>query len=205
MKYLKFFEAFKDKVTIGVDIDGTLNNFSDAYNELYKQYFPDKEPVLNDDWYWYKKMDYNGINPGKWMVSHKAETFDISQPYSGAVIALNNVYDFIKTYGFTLKIVTHQPTEESKNAAKKWLEKNGFKYDDIVFAKDAADKWNYADIMVDDAEKVIGSKPLSKVSIKINQLWNQKIDGDINISSIKDLSIDIIKTAVDKLKNNNTL
>ena len=31
--------------------------------------------------------------------------------------------------------------------------------------------------MIDDSEKVIGTKPLSKVSIKINQKENENING----------------------------
>lgn len=201
MKYLKLYETFKNKAIIGIDIDGTICNFSDAYNALYKRYFPDKEPLINNDWYWYQKMDYNGQNPDTWMREKKAEIFTIAQPYPDAVITINNIYDFIKTYGFTLNIVTLQQTEAAKIAAKKWIDDHGFKYDDIIFVNAAKDKWNHADIMVDDSEKVIGNKPLSKVSIKINQLWNHNTNGDIDISNIKGLTIDTIKHAIDKLKN----
>ena len=38
MKHLKKFETFKNKATIGIDIDGTLGNFFDAYNLTYKKY-----------------------------------------------------------------------------------------------------------------------------------------------------------------------
>lgn len=205
MKYLDLYETFTNKVIIGIDIDGTISNFSDAYNKLYKTYFPDKEPGLNDDWHWYQKMDYNGEKPGKWFRSKKAEVFGLAQPYPDAVTSINNIYEFIKTYGFTLNIVTNQPTPESKEAAKIWVDKNGFKYDDIIFVDAAKDKWNYADIMVDDADKVIGSKPLSKVCIKIDQLWNTASEGDINIQNIKGLTIDVMKQAIAKLKNKTTL
>jgi hypothetical protein len=205
LKHLKLFDTFTNKVVIGIDIDGTINNFSDAYNILYKQYFPDKEVYQNDDWEWYKKMDYNGDKPGSWLASHKAETFDLSLPYPNAVVSLNNIYDFVKTYGFALKIVSSQPTKEAEVAAEAWLNRFGFKFDEIVFVKDANYKWNYVDIMVDDAEKVIGSKPLSKVSIKINQKWNENISGDINIPNIAGLTITVMKDAISKLKNKTTV
>lgn len=205
MKYLELYETFKNKVTIGIDIDGTICNFSDAYNALYKRYFPDKEAVLNNDWYWYQKMDYNGIKPETWFKEKKAEVFDIAQPYPDAVNTINNIYDFIKTYGFTLNIVTYQPTEEAKENAKIWVDKYGFKYDDIIFVDVPKEKWNYADIMVDDSDKVIGNKPLSKISIKIEQLWNHKTNGDIDIQNIKGLTIDTVKHAIDKLKNKTML
>ena len=205
MKHLELFETFTNKVAIGIDIDGTICDFSGAYNDTHKKYFPDKEQVLNDDWYWYRKMDYAGEDPDKWFKTKKAEFFEIAQPYPDAVNTINNIYEFIKTYGFTLNIVTYQPTDESKESAKKWIENNGFRYDDIIFVKNAKDKWNYADIMVDDADKVIGNKPLSKVAIKIDQLWNTSTKGDFNLPNIKGLTIDIIKQALDRLKNKTTL
>ena len=205
MKFLELYDTFTNKVTIGIGIDGTICNFSDAYNSLYKTYFPDKDTVLNDDWYWYQKMDYNGVKPGDWFRSKKAEVFDLAQPYPGAVNTINDLYDFIKTHGFTLNIVTCQQSKEAKDAARIWIDKYGFKYDDIVFVDAAKDKWKYADIMVDDADKVIGTKPVSKVCIKIVQLWNTSTDGDINIQNIKGLTIDVAQQAISKLKNKTTI
>lgn len=201
MIYLKKFENFSKKITIGIDIDGTINNFTEAYNKLYKNYFPDKDPLEATDWGWYQRMDYNGEDPRKWFKIKKAETFDISLPYDGAVNTINTIYDFVKSYGYTLNIVTNQVTEEAKQKSKIWLDKFGFKYDDIIFVDAAKDKWKFVDIMVDDADKVIGTKPLSKVSIKIIQKWNENTEGDFNIFSIKDLSINIIKLAINKVNN----
>lgn len=206
LKYQDFIiETFKNKVVIGIDIDGTINNFADAYNILYEKYFPGKKAGIVDDWFWYQKMDYDGADPNKWFKEKKAETFDISLPYPGAVNTINNIYDFVKSYGFTLNIVTNQVTQEARDKAKIWLDKYGFKYDDVVFVDAAKDKWKYADIMVDDADKVIGSKPLSKVAIKIEQLWNIATEGDFNIPNIKALTIDIMKNAIEKLQNKTTL
>lgn len=202
MKYLQLFETFTNKVTIGIDIDGTICNFTDAYNLLYERYFPDKKSIpVDEDWFWFKKMDYNGDDPQKWFNSKKAEIFDIAQPFPEAINTINNIYDFIKTYGFTLNMVSCQPTEEAKEAAKVWLDKYGFKYDDINFVSISKEKWNYADIMVDDSPKVIGTKPLSKVCIKINQKWNENIESDFNTPNIKALTINLLKLAIDKLKN----
>jgi hypothetical protein len=54
--------------------------------------------------------------------------------------------------------------------------------------------------MVDDADKVINSKPIDKVCIKIEQLWNEDCDGDFNIPNIKSLSIGVLTNAIEKLK-----
>ena len=160
--------------------------------------------MVDLDWFWYKKMNYNGEDPNKWFKNKKAETFDIAQPYPDAVNTINNIYDFIKSHGHTLNIVTNQTTSEAKDAAKKWLDHFGFRYDDIIFVNMAKEKWQHVDIMVDDADKVIGSKPLSKVSIRVEQLWNS-IEGDFNIPNIKGLTISVIKSAIDKLKNKITI
>ena len=37
LKHLKLFDTFTNKIVIGIDIDGTINNFSDAYNSLFKK------------------------------------------------------------------------------------------------------------------------------------------------------------------------
>jgi len=205
MKHLIFYETFTNKVIIGIDIDGTINDFFNGYNLLYKKYFPEKKIPDADDWYWYKKLDYNGIDGRKWFNQHKAEVFEISQPYPGAVDAINNIYELIKSYGFTLNIVTNQPTPDSQIAAQKWLQKYGFKYDNLIFSETSKDKWKYADIMVDDADKVIGVKPLSKVSIKIEQPYNIHTESDFNIPNIKALNISLIKQAIDKVKNKTTI
>lgn len=210
---MKNFEKFllesnKDNIVVGVDVDGTINNFADAYNELYKKYFPNEEVYPVDNWYWYMKMNYGGINDKekqKWFKNIKAETFDVSKIYPNAVITINNIYDFIKSKGFKMNIVTNQVTQESRDKCKIWLDNYGFKYDEIIFVDSAKDKWKYADIMIDDADKVLNSKPLSKVSIKIEQLWNEGVDADFIIPNISSLTINIIQKAIDKLKLKNTL
>jgi len=200
-------ETFTNKITIGIDIDGTINNFTDAYILVYKKYFPDDDVFPNDDWYWYMKMNYGGLEDKekqKWFKNAKAETFGVAKPYPSAVNTINNIYEFIKSHGHSLNIVTNQVTQEARDNAKIWLDEYGFKYDELVFVDAAKDKWKYADIMVDDADKVIGSKPLSKVAIKIKQLWNTETEGDINIPNIKALTIEIIQSAISKLKNKTT-
>lgn len=124
-------------------------------------------------------------------VSISTLTEDISD-----IVSLNNVYDFIKTYGFILNILS----PESKKDAKLWLDKNEYKYDDIIFVDNVKDKWETSDIVIDDNIHVINSKPLSKVCIKKSTVDNINSLTDINVPSIKYLTISIIKTAISKLK-----
>jgi len=199
-KYDNFLnESNKDNIIIGIDIDGTINDFSVAYTNTYKKYFPGNDVFVADDWNWYKKMDYKGADVDKWFRDIKAETFQVAYPYPDAVNTINNIYAFAKNKGYTMNIVTNQPTPEARYAAILWLNEYGFKYDDITFVTTAKDKWKYADIMVDDADKVIGTKPIGKVAIKIEQLWNTSTDGDINIPNIKALTISVMEKAISKL------
>jgi hypothetical protein len=116
-----------------------------------------------------------------------------------------DIFQFAKSYGFTMNIVTNQPTEDSKVAAEKWLQQFGFQYDNLIFSESSQDKWKYADIMVDDADKVIAVKPLSKISIKIEQPYNVETEADFSIPNIKALTIDLVKSAISKLKNKTTV
>lgn len=200
MLYIKRFESFNSKIIIGVDIDGTLYDFISSYNVLYKRYFPEKNINTDCTWDWYKKMDYNGVDPKKWMELKKSEIFQISKPYANTAVTLNNIYDFIKSYGYDLYFITLQPNEDSKLESKKWLDNFGFKYDDIIYVDISKDKWKFADILIDDSPLVLGSKPLNKISIKIEHDYNSEIDGDFNINNINNLNIDFIKKAISKIK-----
>lgn len=197
-KNCKFKNSYNDecrKVEGDVDINGYCKLYK-MEEEIYET-FTNKVVIGIDI-----DSTINNVPDKK---NHKAEMYDLSLPYSNAVVTVNNIYDFIKTYGFELKIVTCQPSKESEIAAEAWLNRFGFEFDEIVFVENDKEKWNYADIMVDDSEKVIGTKPLSKVSIKINQEWNENINGDINIPNISDLTINIMKDAILKLKNKTTI
>jgi hypothetical protein len=198
MKHLKLFETFTNNIVIGIDIDGTINNMVDAYNDMYSKYFPNNKVFKADMWDWYQQMEYGDSDAKQWFNSHKAEVFDTCQPYPGAVYTIGKIYDFVKSLGYTLNIVTNQPTPEAKVAAKKWLDKNGFKYDDVNFADPSSAKWNYADIMVDDGLKVLKSKPADKVTIKIMQLWNKDLNSNFEISSINSLTPELLQKAIDQ-------
>ena len=202
MKYLKYIKEMNEIPIIwGIDIDGTINNFSEGYNTLYKMYFPDKEIIPVTDWYWYQKLDYNGEKPRKWFDAKKHEMLSISKPFPGAVEAIDKIYKYIKDNGMQLKIVSQQPNELSKVEAEKWLKKYGFIYDELIFAETSKSKWNNADIMVDDAEKVIIFAPENKVSIKVEQVWNEGVPSDLSIKDITKLTPVVVDTAIAKLKN----
>ena len=88
---------------------------------------------------------------------------------------------------------------------------NYFSTNDEIFSQDDNDIEIFTaetvpyDIMIDDADKVIGVKPLSKISIKVEQPYNVDTQSDFIIPNIKGLTINLVKQAIDKLKNKTTL
>lgn len=192
------------KIKFGVDVDGTMNNFGEGFNNLYKKYFPDKTPEPVDDWYWYRRMDYNGCDPDEWFDDHKHEICQISQPYQDAIETVNKAYNYIKSLGGDMIVVTFQPTEKSIEETKNWLDRFGVLRDDIVFSRSARQKWDHADIMIDDADKVIKNKPDSKVCIKIKQFWNETRETDFNLNDITGLTLQVVDQAIRLLETRQT-
>lgn len=194
------FAHFQEKI-LGVDLDGVLNDYVYGFNTIYHKYFPDKRVIPPDeinDWYWYKKLDYNGQNPYHWVDAHRQEMWKVSIPYPGAVEKMKQIYEYTQNNGIMLRIVTCQPGPGSSEEALNWLRRNGIKYDDISFVPRSLDKWDQSDVQIDDAPHVISTKPDDKVSIKVEQLWNENVRGDFNIYDITFLTPKIIEKAFKK-------
>lgn len=109
-------------------------------------------------------------------------------------IIINNIYDFIKTYGFTLNIISTPTTLD----IDKWLSDNNIKYDNIIIV-DKKDIWKNVDILIEDDSFIINSKPLSKICIKVTKTGNDTILNDINIPNISALTINVIKNAISNI------
>lgn len=201
---LKTFERFSHlhERVLGVDLDGVLNNFAEGFNDIYLKCFPGRKVVpVNkiDDWYWYHSLEYNGQEPYEWMENHRYEMWKISKPYPGAVYAMKEIFKYTQDNGIMLRIVTCQPGQDAPRGAIDWLSKYGIRYDDIAFVPRSVDKWDQADVQVDDSPYVIRRKPHDKVSIKIIQKWNLSDDADFEISDIALLSPELVEEAFKKL------
>jgi len=204
---IKTFEKFSqlEERVLGVDLDGVLNYFTESFNVIYKKYFPDNiiVPARNiDEWYWYRGLEYDGENADDWFNKHKAETWEVSKPYDGVIEAMKDTYDYTQHNGILLRIVSNQPDENSKKEAVRWLNRYGIKYDDIAFVKRSKDKWDNADVMVDDSPSVLESKPSDKIGIKVIQKWNLHVRSDFNIADIRMLP-EIVDDAFEKFREIN--
>jgi hypothetical protein len=203
---IKTFEKFSHlhEYVLGVDLDGVLSNFTKSYNIIYKRYFPNNKivPWQNiDNWDWHFKLDFDGKKPFDWFLEHKAEMWTVATPYDGAIETMDRIYEYTQDNGILLRIVTSQLTREAEEASVKWLNKHHIKYDDIAFTYRSKEKWDNADVLVDDGPPILACKPDNKISIKIIQKYNDGVDGDYNISSIKLLSPELVNEAFRKLEN----
>lgn len=202
--YIKTYEKFSnlEPMVLGVDLDGVLNSFTESYNEIYKKHFPNYKITEKetDDWNFFEKYKYDGEDPYKWFLNHKPDMWKISTPYSGAQETMKNIYKLTQNNGILLRIVTMQPGKNSQKESINWLTRHNFKYDDIAFVDYSKQKWDNADVLIDDSPKVLGTKPSDKISIKVMHLYNIDIDADFGIKEIKYLNEDLLAMAFEKFK-----
>jgi uncharacterized HAD superfamily protein len=205
---LKTFEKFNhlNEKVLGIDLDGVLNDFAESFNCVYSKCFPGNKFIPSNqvsDWYWYHSLDYNGMDPYKWIDDHRYEMWKNSKPYVGAVETMREVYEYTQNNGILVRIVTCQPGKNAQQGAMDWIRKYKIPYDDISFVPRSLDKWDQSDVQVDDAPHVLDSKPMDKVSIRVIQRWNLGNEGDFNISDITLLSPQLVEEAFEKLININ--
>jgi len=208
---IKTFEQFSEaeEKILGMDLDGVLNNFIGGFNAVYKKHFPDGSNVIDPDkvfdWNWWMEFNYGDQNPFEWFKNQKAETWLYSNPFRGAIETMKTIYTYTQNNGIILIVVTSQMTKEAEKMAVDWLRKHDIKYDDISFVYRSKDKWDHADVMVDDSPYVLNSKPKNRVSIKLNQNYNIGVKADFNVDSIRYLTPYIIKKAFEKYENIRTI
>lgn len=192
------------QITIGVDLDGVINDFANAFNVIYNKYYPGYPTRTAYKYSWFYHYYYKpGIDPQKWMEQTKAETWHVSKPYPGAIKRLKELYAWCKINGYIMNIITVQPWLTAQRESLKWLKNYGVKYDEIYFPEDSRDKWDYVDIMIDDSPTVINAKPPEKVSIKVEQRWNGGTTGDLNIEDFSELNKLIIIKAINIFNKRN--
>ena len=196
-------ERRHENIILGVDIDGVQNNFIDGFFDVYQKYFPDKE--FNRDvveWDFHLDLDLDGADPDEYFVNTKAEVFQYSEPYSGVLETMEKIYGWCVDNNITMKIVTSQPTEDSKQGAIEWLAKYNIPYDDIVFSR-SSQKFEHCNILIDDSESVLNSKPENKVSIKVNRNWNKGVQSDFEVAELKEVTIQLLNESLDLLHSRN--
>jgi len=106
----------------------------------------------------------------------------------GAVQSINDLELHLKMIGKEHNmIITSREAGRSVPATLFFLSKTGCMIQDIKFTMGTADCWKYVDVMITDHPEILFPKPSNKITIKIEKPYNENIDSDYTVRSVKEL------------------
>ncbi len=156
---------------IGVDIDGTINNFADIaskYIELETGFKWDRKQYEI-----YPKMNADEIH--NFMLRHRQDFIDEVQPVNNSQDCIRNLLNARNQVYF----ITARDYVVAEDTLQ-WLRKHGFLYTDIFFNcgdKVGACIWKDIDVMIDDSPYNIKKLEENHIPyIVFNQPYNQNIN-----------------------------
>lgn len=125
------------KLTVAIDVDGVLRDNLQIMVDLYNNHF-DGSMTVDDIKDFRTEITFPDIEPttgktaSEWFFQdHSREIFFDAKPF-------NNVAEDIKKLSeiANVVIITYQKTVLNRMQTLCWLEKNGIKYDGLIFMKD---------------------------------------------------------------------
>ena len=198
------------EIIFGFDVDGCLRDFATGLNNVYIKQFPQYKNMVEPtatSWGWFHSYEFEGKEPQDWMIENVEKILALSPVYEGINDIFNMALDEIKKLdGAKLKIITHQMTNPAKIETTRFLYEHleRAKEVDIIFSTGMKDKWNYADIMLDDSPNLLQSKPEDKTTIKVRHEYNKDIGADFTLIKFINLTPEIIREAFkNQLANQN--
>lgn len=106
----------------------------------------------------------------------------------GAVQSINDLILHLKSIEKESEIIiTSREIGRSVPATLFFLSKTGCMIRDIKFTVSTTDCWQFVDVMITDHPEIITSKPEGKTVIKIEKPFNQEVNADYTIKSVKEL------------------
>ena len=126
--------------------------------------------------------------------------FDHCKPYNNSVNTINNIYDFLNNKNHKLFIFSLIKSDDDKNKIESWLNNFNINFNEILFINKIQELWYHIDILIDDSDKVINTKPLNKMCIKVDNYDNENSYSEFNVKSINDISINLINKALNNIK-----
>jgi len=106
----------------------------------------------------------------------------------GVVQSINDLDLEFKMLGKNHEIlITSREAGRSIPATLFFLSKTGCMIQNIKFTMGTTDCWQFVDVMVTDHPEILNSKPEGKKVIKIEKTFNQDIESDYTIKSVKEL------------------
>jgi len=193
---LNHFE-FEDKVVVEKYINDSAPQFMMKHDLLkrVKEINDDKEK--DDETIFDNVIEYNSVSDEFNKFVYEEYIFDL---FANAPI-IDNCAIYLNQLIFDLKndhdiyIVGTDEKFITVPFTNSFLSKNSIKSRYQIFTKKPEECWDFVDVMITTNPKVLLSKPENKKTIKINKEYNKDIISDVEIDSIKDLTIE------NKLKN----
>jgi 5'(3')-deoxyribonucleotidase len=152
---------------IKIDCDGVLRDMLPAMCSIYNDYYDDNLTPKDVTDYDVKKVFNKCPDPNRFFFrEHSDYIYLNSKPCKMAKEAV----EMLREKGYTIAIVTDQPTFETQYYTLQWLKDNQIYYDTIVFTKDK--KMINGDITIDDNPNVL-SECYEKEKILIDAPHNR--------------------------------
>lgn len=188
---------------IGIDVNGVLRNTFSKLESVYKKYMIDKvdgietdsefiyeviSPIVNENYLeHFKFKDEADLN------TFLYEEFSMEifgHAGSSETMTFNDLNEFYLDFRNKHDIIiVSNEIAKSKPATLFFLSKFGCQIETIKFFSDITIRsmWDSIDLLVTASPKIITNTPKDKVIVKYETPYNDKIDCDLKISSIKEL------------------
>ena len=186
----------------GVDIDEVLRVWTESYNRVYTREFPHHKDLVRpiDKWDWFHDYKYDDLGLESFFSKYGLEITYTAKPYLGVAKHFEWFKKVIEDLNCEVLLLSKQVSEGEKEGTKEWLKKENINSDNLVLVNSFLDKWNYADIIIDDSPEVLNSKPSGKVSIKVLTSYNKDIPSDFTINKFTDIDTNLIFEAIELLE-----
>ncbi len=189
---------------IAIDVNGVLRNTISKLEGVYKKYMIDKVDGIDSEYdFTYEivspVVSENYLDHFKFKDETDLNTFlyeEFSMEIFGhagstETMTFNDLNDFYLDFRNKHDIIiVSNEIAKSKPATLFFLSKFGCQIETIKFYSDITleSMWNSIDLLVTASPKIILNAPKDKVIIKYATPYNDKVDCELTISSIKELT-----------------
>lgn len=177
---------------IGVSINGILRKFLEKLEITYKKYqedFIDEFVPSIKSYDIENELQFDSFEDLINFVfeEHALEIFGHAGGDTQSMVHLNKLNDEIRDE-FQLYLTSREFGKAIAGSCF-FLSKTSCAIENIKFVRSYAEKWDFFDVIVTDNELLASKKPEGKICIGVN---NDKINGDINIANIKELTFELL-------------
>lgn len=185
-------------ITIGIDIDGVLRQYGESVNRVYAEVFPHHKDLIIDNksmWDFFGLYDFDSMGQTKFFKKYDEKIFLEADTYLGTKEHLDWLVDQSHKLRMLPMVITRQITRENEVNALIWLKLNKLYHEHFICVNHFKEKWDYADIMIDDSADLLETKPKGKVSIKVNYGYNNGVASDFNVNAFTEIDLHMLQEA----------